>query len=56
MLEISETFYLDIRNQSELQNKILEIEPDFVFHLAAQALVHIFDNNRNIGSTQLEHT
>lgn len=43
--KISETFYLDIRNQSELQNKILEIKPDYIFHLAAQALVHTsYDN------------
>jgi len=30
---------VDIRNQSDLQQTILEHQPDFVFHLAAQSLV-----------------
>ena len=30
---------IDIRNQSELEEAILSAQPDFVFHLAAQALV-----------------
>ena len=30
---------LDVRSQSELQEAILSAQPDFVFHLAAQALV-----------------
>jgi CDP-glucose 4,6-dehydratase len=30
---------IDIRNQAELENAIISSRPDFVFHLAAQALV-----------------
>ena len=30
---------IDIRNQKKLQKKILSFQPDFIFHLAAQALV-----------------
>ena len=30
---------LDIRNANELKSLVMEIQPDFVFHLAAQALV-----------------
>lgn len=31
---------VDIRNQNQLQDVILSAKPNFVFHLAAQALVH----------------
>ena len=30
---------LDIRNENKLKNQILKIQPDFVFHLAAQSIV-----------------
>lgn len=32
---------IDIRNRQALVNKITEVEPDFVFHLAAQPLVRL---------------
>lgn len=32
-------FRIDIRNRSELEDAIVSAQPDFVFHLAAQALV-----------------
>ena len=31
---------LDIRNKKELEKKIISFKPKFIFHLAAQALVH----------------
>jgi len=31
--------YLDIRDYSDLEKAIVEIKPDFIFHLAAQAIV-----------------
>jgi CDP-glucose 4,6-dehydratase len=34
-----DSFYLDIRNDTALQEKLIEIDPEFVFHLAAQPLV-----------------
>ncbi len=33
------TFYLDITNEKKLKEKIKEIQPDFIFHFAAQPLV-----------------
>jgi len=35
---INQTF-ADIRNKKNLEKKVLEIKPDFIFHLAAQAIV-----------------
>jgi CDP-glucose 4,6-dehydratase len=32
-------FKIDIRNKKKLEKKILQIKPDFIFHLAAQAIV-----------------
>ena len=32
-------FYLDIRNANSLKEKIRSINPDFIFHLAAQPIV-----------------
>ena len=32
-------FYLDIRHKANLSKLFVELEPDFVFHLAAQPLV-----------------
>ena len=32
-------FRIDIRNQLNLEEAIVSVQPDFVFHLAAQALV-----------------
>ena len=42
-------YYFDIRNKKKLQKIILTQKPDFVFHLAAQALVYksIIDINFN---------
>lgn len=34
-----ESFIIDIRDKVTLQNKIIEIQPDIIFHLAAQPLV-----------------
>jgi len=40
---------IDIRDRVELENAILSAEPDFVFHLAAQALVRpSYDDPINI--------
>ena len=33
--------FIDIRDYEKLKNKIVEIEPDFIFHLAAQPIVSI---------------
>ena len=38
-------YRLDIRNANDLKNLVEEIQPDFVFHLAAQALVRRSYNN-----------
>jgi CDP-glucose 4,6-dehydratase len=35
----AESFYIDIRNEELLRQKIVETKPDMVFHLAAQPLV-----------------
>ena len=34
-----ESFYIDIRDESLLRQKIIEVKPEIVFHLAAQPLV-----------------
>jgi CDP-glucose 4,6-dehydratase len=34
-----ESFYIDIRDESKLRKKIIEINPEIIFHLAAQPLV-----------------
>ncbi len=34
-----ESFYIDIRDEKTLQQKIVEIQPEMIFHLAAQPLV-----------------
>jgi CDP-glucose 4,6-dehydratase len=33
------SYYIDIRDQHKLQKKIIEIDPEIIFHLAAQPLV-----------------
>ncbi len=40
-----EHFYCDIKNLEETQKIINEIKPDFIFHLAAQALVSVSYND-----------
>ena len=30
---------IDVRNQQEVENVIVDVKPDFVFHIAAQSLV-----------------
>ena len=37
--EIIEDFHLDIREGDDLKELVMQVNPDFVFHLAAQALV-----------------
>ena len=32
-------YFIDIRNKEELENIIVSVKPDFIFHLAAQSLV-----------------
>ncbi len=50
---ISEKF-IDIRSYNELNNHILKIKPDFIFHLAAQALVkESYNNPLNTISTNI---
>jgi CDP-glucose 4,6-dehydratase len=34
-----DSYFIDIRDKNKLQNKILEINPEIIFHLAAQSLV-----------------
>lgn len=36
---LAETLYADIREQKKLEEELLKFQPDYVFHLAAQALV-----------------
>jgi hypothetical protein len=33
---------IDIRDRNQLEEALLNAQPDFVFHLAAQALVRVF--------------
>jgi CDP-glucose 4,6-dehydratase len=48
---------VDIRNQSDLQQTILEHQPDFVFHLAAQSLVmNSYENPRDTWDTNVMGT
>jgi CDP-glucose 4,6-dehydratase len=35
----TDSFYIDIRDQDKLRKKIIEINPEIIFHLAAQPLV-----------------
>ena len=35
-----ESFHIDIRDEVALRQKIIEVDPEIVFHLAAQPLVH----------------
>ena len=39
VIELVDEYYLDIRDTSALKNIINQIQPDFIFHLAAQSLV-----------------
>lgn len=38
-------FYVDVRNIDEIKNIINEIQPDFIFHLAAQPIVSLSYND-----------
>ena len=39
---------LDIRNKKKIEKKILSFKPDFIFHLAAQALVGLSYKNSSL--------
>jgi len=39
LAELIDDYRVDIRNRIELEKYVLDVQPDFVFHLAAQALV-----------------
>ena len=39
--QICESHFVDVRDREALLSLFLEIQPDFVFHLAAQALVRL---------------
>jgi CDP-glucose 4,6-dehydratase len=38
-------YFVDVRDVDDLRNKIKEIEPDFIFHLAAQPIVSLSYND-----------
>ena len=39
--ELCESVIADIRNKARLEKEILDFQPDFIFHLAAQPLVRL---------------
>ena len=41
----TKTFWIDIRDKEKLEKKIINFQPDFIFHLAAQSLV--FESIKN---------
>ena len=44
----SQEYFIDVINQNKLQNAIKEVQPDFIFHLAAQPIVSIAYSNPSL--------